>query len=59
MNTCGIREVIKMINTIEMIENCVADLEDILNDLISEGSDIFWVDMAIRNLQQHLTMYGD
>jgi len=46
-----------MTNTIDMIENCVADLEDVLNDLISEGSDIFWVDMAIRNLQQHLTMY--
>ena len=46
-----------MTNTIDMIENCVADLEDILNDLISEGSDILWVDMAIRNLQQHLTMY--
>ena len=40
-----------MTNTIDMIENCVADLEDVLNDLISEGSDIFWVDMAIRNLQ--------
>ena len=48
-----------MTNTIDMIENCVADLEDVLNDLISEGSDIFWVDMAIRNLQKHLTMYGD